>query len=559
MQGRKFFLTAFTFLTISNIIPQTKPASEKTKEFKTPKLLVGLVVDQMRVDYIYRFWSRYGNGGFKRLVSNGYFCRNTHYNYVPTYTGPGHCSIYTGTTPSVHGIIANDWYAKDKQKMMYCTEDGGVTSVGGEGPNGMQSPHNQLSSTIGDELKMNSNGRSKVIGIALKDRSSILPAGHAADAAYWYDDASGKFISSTWYLKELPQWVKQFNDKQLAKSYLEKGWNTLYPIETYTESIADENPYESAPNKKAKAVFPYDYKDALEKNSFGILKATPYGNTITKELAMEAIRNEGLGKDAFPDLLCVSFSSTDIIAHAYGPRAVEVEDVYLRLDKELEELLKTLDAEVGKDNYAVFLTADHGGAEVPNYLKDRKIPGGLLKAWKVEKDLKGFCSAKFGDTLINNISNQQVFLNMDKINSMKLDLDQVEKAICQRLLQMEGIAEAYPSCVLKNEIGKSDNLKSLMVMGYNHKMSGNVAFSYLPGWLDIGETGTTHGAGYAYDTHVPLVFYGFGIKKGESLKMTHITEIAPTVCFLLNINMPSGCFSKPLDEVLKSDKKEKKK
>jgi predicted AlkP superfamily pyrophosphatase or phosphodiesterase len=554
----KFVLLAVLSCLFLNLFSQSKP-SEKTKEFKTPKLVVGVVVDQMRIDYIYRYWNRYSNGGFKRLVSNGYFCKNTHFNYVPTYTGPGHSSIYTGTSPSVHGIIANEWYVKEKQKVVYCAEDESVKTIGSDSKSGMMSPRNQLTTTIGDELKLATNGKSKVFGIGLKDRSSILPVGHAADAAFWYDDATGNFISSSWYVNDLPQWVRQFNDKHLAKSYLEKGWNSMFPIESYTASLPDNNVYESAPNKKVPPVFPYDYKEYIEKNNWALLKATPYGNTITKDMAMACIKNEGLGKDEFPDMLCISFSSTDIIAHAYGPRAVEIEDVYLRLDKDIEELLKTLDTEVGKDNYTLFLTADHGGAEVPNYLKSLKIPAGLVKAWKVEKELKQFCTGKFGDSLINNISNQQIFLNEDKIATMKLNAGEVENALCGKLIQMEGISEAYPSSILKYEAYKTDNLKALIAAGYNHKRSGNVVFAYLPGWLDIGETGTTHGAGYAYDTHVPLIFYGSGIKKGENIKLNYITEIAPTICFLLNINLPNGCFSKPIDEVLKSEKKEKQK
>lgn len=518
---------------------------------KAPKLVVGIVVDQMRTDYIYRYWNRFGEGGFKRLVNEGFFCKNTHYNYVPTYTGPGHSSIYTGCTPATHGIIANDWYMREAGKEEYCVADEKAKPIGTASKNGMMSPYKQLTTTLGDELKLFSNGRSKVFGVALKDRSSVLPVGHAGNAAFWFDEETGNFVSSDWYVKELPQWLINFNAKKLPKTYLEKGWATLYGIETYTNSIADDNKYEKAPSKKEKPVFPYDYKAQITANTWGILKASPWGNTITKDIAIECLKNEQLGKDDVSDMLCISFSSTDYVGHAYGLRAVETEDVYLRFDKDLEELLKALDTEVGQENYVLFLTADHGAADVAAYLKDMKIPAGYLKEKLIEKELKTFCKKQYSDSLITNMSNQQVFLNPAKLSALKLYAEDVEKALANKLVQMEGIGEAYPSSALKFEGYKGDNIKSLIANGYNHKRSGNVAFSYLPGWLDIPETGTTHGSEFTYDTHVPLIFFGGGIKKGESVRNYYITEIAPTISILLNNPFPNGCTSKPIEEVCK--------
>nr|MBA3664097.1 alkaline phosphatase family protein [Bacteroidota bacterium] len=372
----------------------------ETEDAHKPKLVVGIVVDQMRNDFIYRYWNRYSNGGFRRLVNDGYYFKNNHYNYIPTYTAPGHSSIYTGATPRTHGIIANDWYSKKNNAMMYCVSDSSVKSLGCANKNGMMSPKNQLSSTIGDEIKMTSNKKAKVFGIALKDRSAILPAGHAADGAYWYDEETGNFVTSSWYVNELPQWVKDFNAKQLPKKYLEGGWSTMAYPEGYTSSIADDNNYESVPNKKDKPTFPYSYKNFIEKGNYGILKSTPFGNSITKDLAIECIKNEQLGKDNVTDLFCISFSSTDIIAHAYGPRSVEVEDTYLRLDKDIEELLNILDKEVGKNNYVVFLTADHGGSDVPNHLIDNKIPAGYLWDKKIKKDIQSYFVNQYGDSTV---------------------------------------------------------------------------------------------------------------------------------------------------------------
>ncbi|MDP1799793.1 MAG: alkaline phosphatase family protein [Bacteroidota bacterium] len=537
------------FLTALSLHSQTKtPVAKNTK----PKLVVGIVVDQMRNDYIYRYWNRYGNGGFKRLVNNGYYFKNAHYNYIPTYTGPGHSSIYTGATPRMHGIIGNDWFDKRSQAVVYCCEDTSVKTIGAWEKSSRMSPKRQLSTTIGDELKMSSNQKGKVFAVALKDRSSILPAGHAANAAFWFDDSTGNFISSSWYIKELPQWLTNFNSKKLAKTYLEKGWKTLYPIETYSNSIADENKYEKAPNKKEKAVFPYDYKAFLEKNKYAVVKATPYGNSLTKDLAIECLKNEQLGKDAETDLLCISFSSPDIIGHSYGPRSIEIEDIYLRLDKDIEELLNVLDKEVGKNNYTIFLTADHGGADVPRHLIDNKIPAGYLKEEKLIKKIKTHFEHTYCDTLLfANLINEQIYLNNTRIEEEKLNKDEIEKKLADFLVSVHGISEAYPSRILKNEAFEKNDLRSLLQNGYNHKLSGHVAFAYSPAWMDYAEKGTTHGAGYNYDTHVPVLFYGNGIKKGETYTYTTITQIAPTICELLKINQPNSTMSEPLNNFFK--------
>jgi len=423
-----------------------------------------------------------------------------------------------------------------------------VQTVGASGKSGRKSPKNQLSSTIGDEMKMSSNQKAKVFGIALKDRSAILPAGHAADAAFWFDDASGDFISSTWYLKELPTWLKSFNDKKIAKAYLGKDWSPMYALDTYSNSLSDDNKYEGTPNKKEKPVFPYNYMAFLEKNDCGILKATPGGNSLTKDLAITCIVNEQLGKDNVTDLLCISFSSPDYVAHSFGPRSVEVEDIYLRLDRDLEELLTLLDAAVGKNNYTVFLTADHGGADVPHHLMDQRIAAGYIREKELVLKIKSYFKDSYGDSLLlANVSNEQVFLNEKKIKNLKLDRNIVEQGLCDFLGSLKGVAEAYPSAILKNPAGKTNDYLALLQNGYNHKLSGNVCFIYEPGWMDHSEKGTTHGAGYNYDTHVPVLFFGNGIKKGDSYDYISITQIAPTVCELLQINQPNSTIAEPLN------------
>ncbi|MCW3085596.1 MAG: hypothetical protein JWP12_2962 [Bacteroidetes bacterium] len=517
-----------------------------------PKLVVGIVVDQMRYDYIYRYWNKFGDGGFKRLVNEGFFCRNTNYNYVPTYTGPGHTSIYTGSTPAVHGIIANDWFDRKTGKYMYCAEDNSVVGVGTTAAEGKRSPANNLTTTITDELRVSSNMKSKVIGIALKDRSAIMPAGHTANAAYWYDGGVGSFISSTYYMTQLPQWVQDFNKKELPKKYLSQPWNTLLPIEQYTESIADDNKYETLAKGETKSVFPHNLPALMAANGgLNLIRSTPFGNSLTKDFAMEVIKNEKMGTSGTTDFLAISFSSPDYIGHTWGPNSVEQEDDYIRLDKDLAELLTFLDQQIGKDNVLLFLTADHAAPEVPQYLMDLKIPGGYVDEAKITKDLKTYLSKTYGDTtLLSSYSNQQVFLNHKAIDDKKIVLQQIQEDVAAFLQNMEGVAEVLTATTMNNT-AFIEGARYLMQKGYNAKRSGDVLVNYLPAWVDYQKTGTTHGSPYSYDTHVPLLFYGWNIPHGSSSEQVVVPDIAATLAMMLNIQFPNGCTGKPISVLVK--------
>ncbi len=522
-----------------------------TKAFGKPKLVVGIVIDQMRYDYIYRFWDKYGDDGFKKLVNEGFFCKNTNYNYVPTYTGPGHAAIYTGTTPAVHGIIANDWFDKSTLKSVYCVDDNSVTSVGTVEKEGKRSPVNLLTTTITDELRISSNMKSKVIGIALKDRSAILPAGHTANAAYWFDGSNGCFISSSYYMTALPQWVQDFNKKELAKLYLSKPWNTLLPIEQYTESLSDDNKYETIAKGETKPIFPHDLpKLARENGGFGMIRNTPFGNTLTKDFAIETLKQENLGKSTATDFLAVSFSSPDYIGHSYGPNSVEQEDDYIRLDKELAELLKAIELQVGKGNALVFLTADHAASEVPSYLTDLKIPAGYVHEKKMVDSLKMYLTKTYGDSLVLSYSNQQVFLNHSVIDAKKLYLPQVQEDVAAFIQKFPQVSEVITATTMNNS-QFTEGVRSCIQKGYNAKRSGDVLVNYLPSYIPYMPTGTTHGSPYSYDTHVPLLFYGWNIKQGSSTEQVYITDLAATLAMMLNIQFPSGCTGKPISFLVK--------
>lgn len=521
-----------------------------------PKLVVGVVIDQMREEYLFRFADKFSEAGFKRLMADGFMLRNAHYNYVPTYTGPGHTSIYTGTTPAIHGIIGNDFWDKALKKNVNCVEDPRFTIVGAKEGNGDVSPSRMLTTTITDELRLFSQKRSKVIGVSLKDRGAVLPAGHLANAAYWFDGKSGRFISSTFYMSKLPAWADNFNQRGLPDKYLSQEWKTLLPIEQYTESGPDDSPYEVKLLGKEKPVFPYKLGELRKKNDFDLITSTPFGNDLLTEMVKAAIDGEQLGKGAATDFLTVSFSSTDIIGHATGPNAVEVEDVYIRLDRNIADLLKTLDQQVGAENYTFFLTADHAVAEVPQYLRDNKIPAGYFSLNDLQIRLNTYLQKYFpGKELIANISNNQVFLNQDAFGgdpkTSGVDLLVTTELIGNFLMAQEGIASVYTESLIRQTSYSDGGIKGMVARGYNARRSGDIVYVLEPGWIESNKIpGTTHGSPYSYDTSVPVLFYGFGVKKGSSVRYHPITDIAPTLSILLKIKFPNGCTGQPIEELL---------
>jgi len=547
---RKLLVLLPVFLSVS-LSAQTaaaKPAAAPAQ----PKLVVGIVIDQMRYDFIYRYWNKYGSDGFKRLVNEGFFCRNTNYNYVPTYTGPGHASIFTGTTPQVHGIIANDWYDRELKKEVYCALDEQVKGVGSEEPEGKRSPQRMLTTTVTDELRLASNMNSKVVGIALKDRGAILPAGHLGDA-YWFEGKTGHWISSTFYGKELPKWVSDFNAQQLPKKYLAEDWNTLLPVEQYKESLPDNNPYEGRFKGEEKPVFPHKLPQLAEANGqLGLIRYTPGGNSFTFDFGYAAIKGENLGKGMSTDFLSLSFSSTDYIGHMYGPQSVEIEDTYLRFDKDLAAFLKFLDTWAGKGNVLVYLTADHGAAEVPMFMQDLGIPAGYFKEKPVLDSLKRILKQKFGDTLVVSLSNDQIFLDRKTIQQKGWNKTEIENLVADHFLGYKGVSDVVTATALRNSEFRSGQ-RHLVQMGWHAQRSGDVCVIYDPAWFaDWGrKTGTTHGAPWSYDTHVPLLWYGWKIKKGSSDEAVNITDIAPTLSMYLNLQFPNGCTGQPIPGMTK--------
>jgi len=515
-----------------------------------PKLIVGIVVDQMRWDYLYRFYERYGDKGFKRLLNDGFSCENTFIPYAPTVTACGHASIYTGSVPAINGITGNNWFDYENYKPMYCTQDDSVQTVGSTTNAGAQSPKNLLTTTIGDELMLATNFKSKVVGVAIKDRGSILPAGHSATAAYWYDSKTGDFITSTFYMNALPTWVNDFNAKKYPDTYYKEGWKTLYPLNSYVHSTADINTFENKPFGQDKVGFPYDLSK-FAGNNYSAVTSTPYGNTLTSEMAKAALVNEQLGADDITDMLAISFSSPDYVGHAFGPNSVEAEDIFLRLDKEIADLLDFFDTKVGKGQYTVFLSADHGAAHVPAFVKSKRMPGGVIDPTPAFQELNQLLKKEFGKAdLVLDMINYQVNLNTRLFDGSKINIKAVKTYIVNYLSTMPGIDRVFDLDDVQT-IPLNETIRKMVNNGYSHNRSGQVQVIFKPQFIEgFGAGGTTHGLWNPYDAHIPLVWYGAGIKKGLTNRETYMTDIAATLAAMLKIQMPSGCIGTVISEAI---------
>ena len=463
-----------------------------------PKLVVGIIIDQMRWDALYYYYDKFEDGGFKRLLNEGFSCENHHINYIPTITAVGHASVYSGTSPAFHGIAGNDFTIDGK--IVYCCSDNQVQAVGSNNKAGQMSPRNFLASTIGDQLRMASDFKSKVYGVALKDRASILPAGHSANGAFWYDTKAGHFITSTYYMQQLPEWIKQFN--------------------------------------------------ATHPNKPGVdMKMKPEGVTLTFDLAETILKSENLGKNtetSIPDMLCVSISPTDAMGHAFGTRGEEMESVYLTTDRGLSKFLRTLDEQVGKGNYLVFLTADHAGAHNPNFLSSHKMASGGTDVAGYVKQINAKLAEKFHITgkLISAVYDQRVYLDHELINNNKLDLAQVKEEAIKQLQQVKDFV--YVTDFEKVATASiPEPIKERIINGYRPGRSGDICAILRPAYLgysfDEKYRGTTHGAWNPYDAHIPLIMMGWHIPQGSTTQPTRTVDTAPTVCALLHVQMPNAC------------------
>jgi len=514
-----------------------------------PRLVVGLVIDQMRWDYLYRYYDRYGTDGFRRLLRDGFECRQTLVNYLPSYTAPGHACIYTGSVPAIHGIASNDWVDNRTGRWWYCTEDTTVLPAGGSYEGGRMSPRNLLATTVTDELKLATGAAAHVYGVALKDRGGIIPAGHMADGAFWFDDSTGHFVTSTYYMSSLPGWLQQFNSRGLADSLLAVPWELLYPAKSYHTALPDDNPYEGLLPGEKRPVFPHR---AARKpgESYKTLRFLPAGNTFTLEMARACVAGEKLGQQDGTDFLCISLSAPDYIGHMYSPDALETEDMYLRLDREIAGFLDYLDKKTGKGNYLLFLTADHGGAHNANFLRDRNIPAGNISSITMLKELNAWLKAQTGiGSAVITMENAQVYFDEKKIAQSGGNRAAIRQAALDWLRNRDEVAFAI-DLEHPERTPVPEPVRTMVINGYHPQRSGSIQFILRPGWYNgYTPTGTTHGAWNPYDTHIPLLWYGWNIPAGATSRTIYMTDIAPTLSALLHIQMPNGCIGKAIREL----------
>jgi predicted AlkP superfamily pyrophosphatase or phosphodiesterase len=543
-----FSIIAFFFLQTSSAQKIKNDAIHNGVE--RPKLVVGLVVDQMRWDYLYRYYNRYTAGGFKRLLNKGFSFENTMIPYTPTVTGAGHAALYTGSVPAFNGIVGNEWLEKATGEYMYCAQDKSVQTVGSTSNQGQMSPKNLLATTIGDELRLATNFKSRVFGVALKDRGAIFPAGNGANAAYWFDDSTGNFITSTFYMNALPQWVQNFNAQKKAASLLQSGWNLSADAALYDQSIADGNPFERPSSGDPKTNFPVTYNTSNGTNFYS-LRGSPFGNTLTINFAEQLIQNEKLGLSGQTDMLCVSFSSTDYVGHRFGPQSQKTEDTYLRLDKELESFFTMLDQKLGVGNYTIFLSADHGAPHSPDFSRSMKLPGGTLPGSRIWRELNASLEEKFKvKNLLQNYFEYQLYLDKKRMDSTGINKNDAEDFLVTELLKRPEVVNAFAYRNFDKVI-LPDFLKQRFASGYYSKRSGDVQMILKPQYTDGPGAGTDHGVWYTYDAHIPLIFYGWGIKPGKTNRETYMTDAAPTLAALLHIQMPDAAVGKVLTEAIK--------
>jgi len=558
----KLFLSIssiLTFILININVAHAQPQAPDKPHYDTPDLVIGLIVDQMRPDYIYKYWNHYGEDGINRLVNEGHTFRNAYFRHLQTSTGPGHAAQMSGATPSVHGLLGNSWYVRELDRNINVIEDVGSGYQGvGSLPDysGEKSPNNMLTTTVGDELFMFTGERSKTVGISRKDRGAILPAGHTGDA-YWYEGATGNFISSTFYMEELPGWLQEFNARDLAQEYLTRTWEPLLPIEEYVESRADNNNYEGTFPGMDTPTFPVDLAYLVEEHGQGpgLLNATPFADELLFELAKAAIEGEELGRGEVSDILTVSLSAPDAIGHRFGPASKQVQDYYILLDRYLADFFDYLDEEFGMENVLIFLTADHGGAYVPEYMSDLGIPTGhsefgVSASGQVRRVVEEYLEEAYGSNFLLAYSNQNLYLDHNYMDENGLDHVAVQNEVMRFALSLDVVGGAITANTLQNR-EFTEGIRARAMHAFHQKRSGDVIVWLQPQTHGSGTGGTGHGSGWVYDSHIPLIFFGNGINHGQSNQKVYVSDIASTVSVFLNSPFPSGNIGNPLNDFMK--------
>ena len=560
MITRIFTYTAMIVLFIGISVIQAQQYTLDKPHNETPDLVVGLIFDQMRADYIYKYWDHYEEGGIKRLVNEGHTFRNAYFRHLITSTAPGHAAAMTGASPSVHGLLANSWYERELDRNINAIEaiGSGYRGVGSLPEyNGEKSPNNMLTTTVGDELFMFTGERSKTVGISRKDRGAILPAGHTG-TAYWFEGATGNFITSTYYMDELPDWLQDFNSRDLTQEYLTRIWEPLLPMEKYVESRSDYNNYEGTFPGMDTPTFPVDLSYLVEEHGEGpsLLNATPFADELLFDLAKAAIEGEELGRRNVSDILNVSLSAPDAIGHRFGPASKQVQDYYIRMDRYLASFIEYLDDEFGMENVLIFLTADHGSAYIPEYMNDLGIPTGHSKFgvsvnMQIRQAVEEYLEQAYGDNFLLAYSRQNLYLDHSYMDENHLDHVTVQKQVKRFVLSLEVIGGAITADALNNQ-EFTEGIRARAMHSFHQKRSGDIFVWLQPQTHHGTGTGSTgHGSGWVYDTHIPLIFFGNGIGHGQSNERVYVSDIASTVSVFLNSPFPSGNIGNPMNDFIK--------
>ncbi len=520
-----------------------------------PRLVVAIIVEQLRYDQIEKYRNRFLENGIRRLINEGTSFKSANFNYLHTQSAPGHATISTGTEPAFHGITSDYWYVPLKDETIYCTYDAEVRPVGGSYEQGLHSPSQLHSSTFADELKLATKGKAKIFSAGLRESSAILSAGHSPDGVFWFDNKSGTWMSSTWYMDQLPVWVNDLNSMKLSDSYLNGIWSLFKETEAYSGCLPDSNTFEMGFD--GKNWFPYDLKKIREKSfqgnndSYSMLSETPFGNTFTKDFVIRLVKEEKLGQDDTTDYLSVCFSATDYIGHRFGPSSVEMADAIFRLDADIAALLDFLNETIGKRNILVFFTASHGISEIPSLLEQYRIPGGYFRQNQALQLLRMYLNALYGEgAWIKGYFQNQIFLNRTLIEDARLSLDEIQKRVSRFIVQHSGVASAFPMTMMESGRFPGDGLMQKVLNSYVPQRSGDVFIILNPGWVERNDNSVTgHNSPYDYDTHVPLIWYGWTVNRATVTRKVNLTDIAPTLSVMCGIPVPGAATGEPIFEL----------
>lgn len=543
--GRISLITLMLVALIATRVSAFNTGQEK------PRLVVRVVVEQMRYEMLLRYWDRFGDDGFKKLVDEGVVCRNAKIGYAYPQRSSGFATIATGSFPSMHGVVSDQWYDRLSSGSTQAVENPGYHGVGGESANGRYAPHHLLASTTGDEMKL-MNSRSKVYSLGLHPASAVLGAGKMSDGAFWFEDETANWMTNTFYMDSLPRWVRDFNGKDLENLYMDRKWELSYPEDTYTASTADDHESEEGFMLLYRHQFPYNLKTLRRKaHGYKYLKYTPFGNTYTKDFALALITHEKLGEDEHTDLINIAFSASAYVNQLFGPRSVEMEDLYLRLDRQIAHLLTFLEENFSRDRVLFVLTSDRGAADTYPFRKEKGLAAKEFNPRQGMTLLRSYLNVVYEpDQWISGYSHRQIYLNHSLIDQKGYDIGDFQEKVSRFMVKKSGVSYALKATTIKNS-SYSEGMMQMIQNSFHPARSGDVFLVLEPG---ITEKPDRSGSIYSYDTHVPMMWWGNGFPQGTINDEIHLRDVAPTISYLLDIPYTDASFGKPIIPLIEKEK-----